>query len=205
LTTAAVEEWRPIAGYEGLYEVSNLGQVRSLDVVKVLISRNGNPYKKHFYGRVLKPGFNKATGYYNVSLYNQSGKGFPIVLHRVVAKAFLSNPNNLPEVNHKDENKANNRADNLEWCTRVYNINYGVAKYKKTRRRWRAIEQLTLNGESVAIYDCMREAERKTGYSQGNLWNAINKVRPAYGYRWRYVHKTQGAKCERDIIETITR
>ena len=118
------EEWRPIEGYEGLYEVSNLGRVRSLDMY--VKSRYGN-YRLHK-GKVLSPA-KDTNGYLFVNLtYN--GKHNTIRVHRLVALTFIPNPDNLPEVNHKDEDKSNNRVDNLEFCDRKYNINYGSRKDK---------------------------------------------------------------------------
>ena len=118
-----IEEWRPIVGYEGLYEVSSYGRVRSLDMY--VKARYGN-YRLHK-GKVLSPG--EKNGYLFVNL-SCNGKHNTITVHRLVAQVFLPNPDNLPEVNHKDEDKTNNNADNLEWCDRKYNINYGSRKDK---------------------------------------------------------------------------
>ena len=112
------EEWRPIEGYEGLYEVSNTGRVRSLDRYC---------YRLHK-GKVLSPA-KDTDGYLQVVLHC-NGKQHQRKVHRLVAQAFIENPDNLPEVNHKDEDKTNNRVDNLEWCDRSYNINYGSRKDK---------------------------------------------------------------------------
>ena len=106
------EEWRDIKGYEGLYQVSNLGRVKSLN------------YKHTNREKILKDSTNK-NGYKNVNLYLE-GVLRRFLIHRLVAEAFIENPNNYPKVNHKDENKENNKANNLEWCTQKYNINYGT-------------------------------------------------------------------------------
>lgn len=119
-----IEEWRPIEGYEGLYEVSNTGQVRSLDMY--VKSRYGN-YRLHK-GKVLSPA-KDTNGYLKVNLC-YDGKDKIIRVHRLVAQAFIPNPDNLLEVNHKDEVKSNNCVENLEWCDRKYNINYGSRKDK---------------------------------------------------------------------------
>lgn len=100
------EQWRPVKGFEGLYEVSNLGRVKSLK-----------------YGKILKPGMTK-DGYLFVILC-RNGKMKYFKVHRLVATAFIPNPMDLPEVNHKDENKINNVVSNIEWCSRRYNVNYG--------------------------------------------------------------------------------
>ena len=100
-----MEEWKNIIGYEGLYEVSNMGNVRN-------VRRN----------TLLR--FSKNQGYIQVYLYkNGIRTGFKV--HRLVALTFIPNPDNLPQVNHKDEDKTNNSVDNLEWCDHKYNINYG--------------------------------------------------------------------------------
>ena len=101
------EEWKDIKGYEGKYQVSNLGRVYSF-------------YKKN----CLKPGKCK-DGYLIVRLY-KNGKGKPFYIHKLVALHFIPNPNNFPQINHRDENKSNNCVSNLEWCTRKYNMNYGT-------------------------------------------------------------------------------
>ena len=115
-----IEEWRPVVGYEGLYEVSSYGRVRSVDRYD-----NRNCFRK---GKVLSPGI-KPDGYLTVVL-SCNGKCKTINVHRLVAQVFIENPDNLPEVNHKDEDKTNNNVDNLEWCSRKYNVNYGSRKDK---------------------------------------------------------------------------
>lgn len=114
------EVWKDIKGYERLYQVSNFGRVRSLD--RVLKNRWGNFCKK---GVILTP-LLFTKGYLGVRLYDGYGNGKTYRIHRLVAETFLPNPNNYPQVNHKDENKTNNRVENLEWCTLEYNINYGT-------------------------------------------------------------------------------
>ena len=114
-----MEEWRAVPGYEGLYEVSSYGRVKSLKRYK---SNNGGiPLIKE---RILKP-YNDKKGYLNVRLRNKNFK-----VHRLVAQAFIPNPNNLPQVNHKNEDKSDNRVDNLEWCTAKYNNTYGTRQDK---------------------------------------------------------------------------
>ena len=119
------EIWRPIEGYEGLYEVSSYGRVRSLDRYDKY--SDGRIYLHK--GKVLSPAKDK-NGYFVVSLYF-NGKHNTIKVHRLVAQAFIPNPDNLPEVNHLDEDKTNNRVENLEFCDRKYNLNYGSRKDKE--------------------------------------------------------------------------
>ena len=114
------EEWRPIEGYEGLYEVSSYGRVRSVD--RYVKYSNGQIHLHK--GRILSP--TKDTDGYLKVVLNCNRKCKTIRVHKLVAQAFLLNADNLPEVNHIDEDKINNRADNLEFCDRKYNINYGT-------------------------------------------------------------------------------
>ena len=114
------EIWRPIEGYEGLYEVSNTGKVRSLDRYD-----NRNCFRK---GKVLSP-IKDTDDYLKVNLYC-NGKNKKCLVHRLVALTFIPNPDGLPQGNHKDEDKTNNNVDNLEWCNRKYNVNYGSRKDK---------------------------------------------------------------------------
>ena len=113
------EEWKDIAGYENKYQVSNLGRVKSLS------------YNQKGYEKILKTYTNKRTGYVYAWLYSHcKGKLAPI--HRLVAQAFIPNPENKGDVNHKDCDRTNNSLDNLEWCTRSENIKYGF-KYGKIK------------------------------------------------------------------------
>ena len=141
-----IEEWRDIKGYEGLYQVSNLGKVKSL---------------KDNYGRsrikILKLKKRK-DGYMEINLHkNGTIKTFRV--HQLVARAFIDNPNNLKEINHKDENPSNNRVDNLEWCTRKYNNNYGTRVEKFIESRGTKV--ICVN--TGKIYRSTREASRDTG------------------------------------------
>ena len=118
------EIWRPVMGYEGFYEVSNQGRVRSVDRYD-----NNNHFRKGelmnlFYG----------CGYLRV-IFSKNGIVKKHLVHRLVAQAFIPNPLSLPQVNHIDENKSNNNVDNLEWCTAKYNINYGLRSKKMVDTR----------------------------------------------------------------------
>ena len=125
-----MEEWKSIPGYEGLYEVSSYGRVKSLE--KSYIRKNG--VIDHKPEIILSPK-NNGKGYFIVCLYkNKTHKYY--LIHRLVAQAFLPNLDNLPCVNHKNEDKNNNRVDNLEWCTEKYNSNYkGVLKRRSQRMK----------------------------------------------------------------------
>lgn len=120
------EEWRDIEGYEDIYQVSNFGRVKSL-------TRLGSN-NRIFYGTVRKPVIDKNC--YCIVTLCKDGKTKNQFIHRLVAQAFLPNIDNLPVVNHKDENKQNNCVDNLEWCTVKYNTNYGTSiERRKDKRR----------------------------------------------------------------------
>lgn len=115
-----MEIWKPIKGYEGLYEISSFGNVRSL-------RRNTTN------GKIIKSQKTK-TGYYRVGLC-KNGKLKHYFVHRLVAKAFILNPDNLPQVNHKNECKTDNNVDNLEWCSMLYNVRYGTGIERQTKAR----------------------------------------------------------------------
>lgn len=120
------EIWRDIQGFEGIYMISNLGNLKSLD--RIVNCKNGKcRIRRGVCFKVCKDNRNR---YKYVTLWDRNGKFLKTSIHRLVAQAFIPNPDNLPEVNHKDENKANNKVDNLEWCTHKYNINYGTCKQR---------------------------------------------------------------------------
>ena len=138
------EIWEDIEGYEGLYQVSNLGRIKALQRYR----RAGNTayiQKEHFMTQ-----YDNTSGYKYVRLNIGSDKRMFFV-HRLVANAFIANPMSLPEVNHKNEIKTDNRAENLEWCTKIYNQNYGTKKIrtqitrKKLNSEWNALMKKNLN------------------------------------------------------------
>ena len=186
------EEWRPIIGYDNKYEVSNKGNVRCLNY------KNTNEVK------ILTP-YKTNRGYLRVDLYS-NGKARHHSVHRLVANAFIPNPNNLPQVNHKDENPLNNHIDNLEWCTVSYNINYGnrnskVSKILQETKDSIPIKQYTLDGEFIKEWKSAREIERVLGYNQANIRHCCEKQgRYAKGFQWRYSSETNGEES----IEPIT-
>ena len=155
-----MEEWKSIPGYEGLYEVSSYGRVRSVDrYVKYL---NGMIHLHK--GKMLSPGI-RSDGYLQVSLCC-NGKYKTISIHRLVAQAFLPNPYNLPMINHKDEVKTNNSADNLEWCTVKYNSNYkGVLKRRSQRMKENGIyEKIALKMKKYPELIGLDEKEYRKEY-----------------------------------------
>lgn len=134
------EIWKPVVGYEGLYEVSNTGRVRSLDRY---VKSKSNSYRL-IKGKVLS-GFITRYGYVRCFIrVNGVGRGY--FVHRLVAEAFIPNPYNLPQVNHRDENPSNDNVDNLEWCNAKYNMNYGTRqeRYRNTmleRGHWSGLSE----------------------------------------------------------------
>ena len=127
-----MELWKDIQGFEGLYRVSNQGNVTSLTHVQEYTDSIGRNVKRFKRGKVLIPSpMRNKDGYLGVTLY-RNGKRYTLAVHRLVASAFVPNPQCLPQVNHKDERKINNCADNLEWCTCSYNINYGTANERRS-------------------------------------------------------------------------
>ena len=161
------ELWRPIEGYEGLYEVSSYGRVRSLDrYVKTCYEA----YKLQK-GKILNPGKDK-DGYLQVSLHC-NGKQHQRKIHRLVAQAFIENFDNLPMINHKDEDKTNNRVDNLEWCTAKYNANYGTA-------RIRGKETAIKNGYWTGLRSGLSEKEYRKKYYEENRDRICDRQRSYY-------------------------
>ena len=185
-TSPVAEVWKPVKGFEGQYEVSDLARVRSIDKYRRVLDVKGQEHFRFVKGIIRKQQL-MPNGYYAVSLKN-NGKEKRMYVHRIVADAFIPNNNNLPEINHKDENKANNLPCNLEWCDRVYNNEYGTARQRMRMTKSRQIEQLTLDGRHVAYYDSGNQAARTTNYNRSSIHRAINGTqKSAYGYQWRYV------------------
>ena len=180
------EVWKPIKGYEGLYEVSNTGKVRSLDR-QIEYTFCGKKHLRTIRGTVLKPKSNPE--YHSVSLC-KNGVTRTELVHRIVASAFIPNPNGLSEVNHIDENKANNSVENLEWCTRIENVRHGTGNARSAVTRSKPIAQYTLDGTLVKVYPSLSAVEREHGWSTSNISNAARgygECKHPYGFDWQYV------------------
>ena len=179
-----VEEWRPVVGYEGLYEVSDWGRVRSLDRYVECNCRWGKPMKQYFKGKMLNEHYDK-YGYLQVNL-TVDGKTKTKKIHRLVAEAFIPNPNRFPEINHIDENKINNIVENLEWCDAKYNCNYGTRIERIINPQRKKINQYTIEGEFVRSYNSMAEAEQH-GFSHGCICMCCKGIKKQHkGYVWKY-------------------
>ena len=186
-TTPANEIWRPVKGYEGYYEVSDHARVRSVDRVVKIVAR-GTEYERRTRGQIIMP-IKTKNGYLRVGL-KRNNICFNASVHRLVAEAFIPNPDNLPEVNHKDECKTNNLPSNLEWCDHRYNQTYGTKIERRNAKVSKPIEQLTLDGRHVSFYESAPDAVRKSNgkFRQSVIFNAIiGKIKTAYGYQWRYI------------------
>ena len=163
------ETWKPITDYVGLYEVSNKGRVRNVKT-----------------GKILKP-INNGLGYLFVSLYkNRTEKKH--YLHRLVAQAFIQNPNKLPEVNHKDEIRTNNNLDNLEWISHRDNSNYGKHNERISKSMSKPILQFDMKTRFIiATYPSASIASKETGILISSLSKAARGIiKTAGGYGWKY-------------------
>ena len=167
-----MEQWKSITGYEGLYEVSDTGLVRSL--------KDGNK-------RILSS--RKRRGYLAVDL-RRDGKRKTMSVHRLVAAAFIPNPLGLKTVNHRDENKTNNNVSNLEWMTQGDNNRYGThgLKLLKNLAPPKPVRQLDPLGNIVNRFPSIREAARQTGISDGSICEVCNGGirKTAGGFSWKY-------------------
>ena len=165
-----IEIFKDIEGYEGLYQISNYGNVKSLGNCK---------YKKD---KILKYSKDK-DGYLYVGLC-KNGKHKYIKIHRLVAEAFIENPNNYQQVNHKDEDKTNNHVTNLEWCTPKYNSNYGTRIQRVIESQSRMVECI----ETGIVYSSTIQVERELGFKQSSISRCCNGIRNTCGgFHWCYV------------------
>lgn len=167
-----MEIWKPIVGYEGVYEVSDLGRVRG-------VKRNN----------ILSPGY---TGKYLLVVLCKNCEKETRLVHRLVATAFCERQAGQCEVNHINEVKTDNRAENLEWCTRLDNIRYGTgierhAKVQTNDHRSKPVHQYSLEGAFIREYPSVREVVRSCGYDKSLINRCLKGTRPtAYGYLWQF-------------------
>lgn len=187
------EEWRDIKDYKGLYQVSNLGRVKRM----FGFTSNGRRWNS----KILQQAFYQSnnSGYYNVFLC-KNGKTKRYLVHRLVAQAFIPNPDNLPQINHKDENTKNNCVDNLEWCTCQYNVSYGSLPNKQAENirknnnlqksvvaRKIPVLQFSIDGIFIKRYDSACDAGRILNINHNGIrLCAIGKYKTSAGYVWKY-------------------
>lgn len=170
-----IEQWKDIKGYEGLYQISNLGRVRSLNY-----NRTGKV-------KVLKNSPAK-HGYLKISLWH-NGKKKTFTIHRLVAEAFIPNPDNLPCVNHKDEDKTNNCVGNLEFCTPEYNNNYGTHNERVSKKLMISVSQYDKTGILIKVYSSAKDAQMDTGIFRTHITKCCKgKLKTTGGYMWRYTN-----------------
>ena len=182
-----MEEWRDIKGYEGFYQVSNKGRVKSLDRY-VDTSLGTRLYK----GKVLTPSHND-SGYHIVNL-PKNGKSMTHRVHILVAQAFLNNPENKPCIDHRNSKRDCNVVENLRWCTYEENSNFDLAKQhlinshqtQTNERLMKTVHQLKLDGEFVAEYKSPKYAAEAVGCSHSAITKACREDVPIKGYLWRY-------------------
>lgn len=156
---------KDVVGYENIYGVTSCGRVYS--------------YKNK---KFLKPGHYK-NGYLFVNLY-KNGERKPYYIHRLVGEAYIPNIDNLPQINHKDENKANNCLQNLEWCDAKYNINYGTRNEKAANSNKKPILQLDLDGNFIKEWESATDVGREV---KDNIRHCLKgRTNSAYGYIWKF-------------------
>lgn len=182
------EIWKDIDGYEGLYAVSNLGRIKSYE-------RWCGFYLKP---EIIRNTFYKSNGYESIDLYDINHKKKKHLVHRLVANAFIENPLNKPEVNHKDCNPQNNEANNLEWATSKENKQSGdtplhMSIAQKNKKTCKAVEQYTLDGTFVKEYISAAAAERETGIDSSSIAKVCRNI-PVHntckGFIWKYKDNT---------------
>lgn len=193
-----IEKWRKIKGFKG-YEISSLGRLRS--------HRIGHKHTNTVPTRMLHPSIN-GNGYYVSQLMGSDGQPHNVQIHRLVAIAFIPNPHHFPIINHRDEDKTNNRVDNLEWCTYEYNSNYGTWIHKRAQKfkkdhfyEKRALRQNKpvlqidpLTRKVVKKWDSCIQAE-KAGFNCHHIGQCANHRvgrRTHKGFCWEWVSDPRG-------------
>lgn len=179
--------WHPIDGYEGFYEISNYGDIRRVEYF------DNASYAHHGANlRVPMKTYITQHGYERIKL-SKNGIEKHHVIHRLVAKAFIDNPKKHKTVNHKDLNKLNNSADNLEWCTQKENVRHALKSlppksWNQNRDKAKRVGQYDLSGSLIAVFESAREAERQTNCSQSHISNCCNGIRKQHkGFKWGYI------------------
>ena len=188
------EIWRDIKGFEGFYQVSNLGRVKSIACRRLSGRDKGGDFAIAQTEHIMTPVVSE-SGYLKIVLRNNS-RAFKTSVHRLVATAFISNPKNLQFVNHINENKKDNIAENLEWCTHSYNCNYGTRSNRQSKAMKNhaslsiPVIKLTKEGVEIERYPSISEASRKNGINVSNIANCCKGKagsNSAGGFKWEKV------------------
>lgn len=177
------KKWKPIVGYEGYYEISNFGNVRSCER---LVNHGLGSGVRKLKSKIITP-WNDNHGYQVVSL-SKSGKVKKYKVHRLVAEAFIPNPDNKPTINHINEIRNDNHVANLEWATYQENNNHGGHNQRVSRTLSKAVVQFDKSGNELADFDNIQDASSATGVHAANIKSCLHHANRilAGGYRWRY-------------------
>lgn len=180
-----IEQWKPIVGYEGLYEVSNIGRVRSMTIVQRM--KNGVERSKN--GKMLSQ-TEASDGYFVVDL-SKDGRRRTLKVHRLVAETFCQNPLNLPVVNHKNENKHDNRSTNLEWCSIRYNLTVGTVQRRRAKTIGWKVRQYDSDGKYIQTFVTMRAASRVLKLPMSGIYNSVITQKQYKGFYFRKYEETK--------------
>lgn len=181
------EIWKPVIGFEGLYEVSNFGRVKSLEKTGTIFTGRGKPRKEYTRPEQIIHGW--LQEYQRVEM-RKNGKSYTEVVHRLVAQAFVPNPHNKEQVNHIDENKLNNLADNLEWMTHIENVNHGTGIKRRSAKQSKPI--IAFNKREKLYFQSIKEAAAVIGSDRTNISHCLSgRQKTSKGYAFAYLKDLQ--------------